>query len=168
MAMTWFTPAGAVEQGSRAPSWQATGFDGKSVSFPQVAAGKPAVIIFWASWCSYCKAFMPHLKKIQEEYGADALEIVAVNFAEDKGGGSDPDAYIKDTGITLTAIRSGEAIAAAYGVKVVPGLMVVDSGGIVTYRAGMRKPPAGKPIDQMWNEQVRAALDAELMAGCEP
>lgn len=91
-----------------------------------------------------------------------------MNFKEEKGAGSNPDVYIKNTGIALTAIRAGEDIAAAYGVKVIPGLMVVDGGGVVTYRAGMRKPPAGKSIAELWNEQVRAALDAELMAGCDP
>ncbi len=168
MAIVWCAPAAAVDVGSRAPSWQANSFQGESVSFPELAAGKPTVIIFWASWCSYCKAFLPHLKDIQKEYGADAIEIVAVNFKEEKEAGSDPDVFIKNTGIALTAIRAGEDIAAAYGVKVIPGLMVVDGGGIVTYRAGMRKPPAGKPIAELWNEQVRAALDAELMVGCDP
>jgi thiol-disulfide isomerase/thioredoxin len=168
LATAWLAPAGAVEVGSRAPAWQAISFEGKSVSFPQFVAGKPTIVIFWASWCNYCKAFMPHLNEIQKEYGADLIEIVAVNFGEEKGAGSDPDAYIKNTGIALTAIRAGEDIAAAYGVKVIPGLMVVDSSGTVTYRAGMRKPPAGKPIAELWNEQVRAALEADLAVGCDP
>jgi len=169
MAILWSVPAGAVGKGDLAPPWQATNFQGKSVSFPELVNGKPTVIIFWASWCSYCKAFMPYLNEIQDEYGPDSIEIIAVNFREEEGelgADSDPDAYIANTGIALTAIRDGEDIAAAYGVKYVPGLMVVDSTRIVSYRRGMTKLPAGKTIAELWDEQVRAALDAEFMVGC--
>jgi thiol-disulfide isomerase/thioredoxin len=168
MAIVWSVPAeAAVGEGDLALPWQATNFQGESVSFPEFVNGKPTVIIFWASWCNYCKAFMPYLKEIQDEFGADSIEIVAVNIKEaDAEEDSDPDAYIKNTGITLTAIRDGEDIAAAYGVRFVPGLMVVDSSGIVAYRRSRTKLPAGKTIAELWDEQVRTALDAEFIGGC--
>ena len=166
MAMVWSMPAGAVDKGGIAPSWQATNFHGESVSFPKFVDGKPTIIIFWASWCSYCKAFMPYLKAIQKKYGADSIEIIAVNTREEEGGDSDPDAYIENTGIALTAIRHGDDIAAAYGVKGMPGLMVVNGDGIVSYRRAMTKLPAGKTVAEMWDAQVRAALDTELSDGC--
>ena len=166
IAILWSMPAGAAGQGDVAPSWQATNFQGESVSYPELASGKPTVIIFWASWCSYCKAFMPYLKGIQQEYGVEGVEIVAVNFREDEAEDGDPDAYIKDTGITLTAIRDGEDIAAAYGIRNVPGLMVVDSDGIISYRRGRTNLPAGQTIAELWDENVRTALDAEYMDGC--
>lgn len=166
MAVVWSAPAGAVGQGDVAPPWQATNFQGESVSFPKIVSGKPTVIIFWASWCNYCKAFMPYLKEIQKEFGADSIEIVAVNAKEEQEGDSDPGAYIQNTGIALTAIRDGDEIAAAYGVRFVPGLMVVDSDGIISYRRSRTKLPAGKTIAELWDEQVRTALDAEFIDGC--
>ena len=160
--------AHAVRPGDTAPQWQAIDFEGQSVSFPELADGKPTIMIFWASWCSYCKAFMPYLKDIQEEYG-DLIEIVAVNFRESEGGESDPDIYLEQTGIAMTAIRSGEDIAAAYRVRFVPGLMVVGSDGVISYRRGKTKLPAGKSIAELWAGQVRDALDDQLMdemGGC--
>jgi thiol-disulfide isomerase/thioredoxin len=52
-------------QGDRAPAWTATTFDGVTARFPELLDGQPTVIVFWATWCSYCKAFMPHLENIQ-------------------------------------------------------------------------------------------------------
>lgn len=161
-------PAHAVRPGYTAPAWEAVNFQGQSVAFPELVDGKPTIMIFWASWCSYCKAFMPYLKDIQDEYGED-IEIIAVNIREDEGGESDPDAYVEQTGISMTAIRNGEDIAAAYRVKFVPGLMVVGTDGVVSYRRGRTKLPAGESIAQLWAGQIRDALDDQLMddmGGC--
>ncbi len=87
-------------------------------------------------------------------------------YQEEEGGAGDPDAYIKSTGIALTAIRNGEHIAAAYRVKNVPGLMVVNGDGIVSYRRSATKLPAGQKVAELWNKQVRAALDKEFADGC--
>jgi len=168
-AVVFATPAAAVFEGDTAPSWEGTTFEGETYSFPAMAKGKPTVVIFWASWCSYCKAFMPYLKKVEQEYGTEFIEIVAVNMKEEQEGESDPKEYIENTGIALTAIQDGDEIAAAYNVRFVPGLMVLGDDGTVLYRRGMSKLPAGQEIAELWYEKVRAALDQEfedILAGC--
>ena len=155
-AMIWSTLALAVDRGDAAPTWNAINFQGESVSFPEVSEGKPTVFIFWATWCDYCEAFMPYLKKIQEDYGADRISIIAVNAKEKEG---DPDSYIAALGFPLTAIRDGDDIAEAYGVRFIPGLMVVDRDGTVAYRRGWTDLPAGTTVAELWSDQVRAALD---------
>jgi thiol-disulfide isomerase/thioredoxin len=167
-AVVFSTPAAAIYEGDVAPAWEATTFQGETYSYPDVTEDKPTVIIFWASWCSYCKAFMPYLKKIEQEYGTDFIEIVAINMKEEQEGESDPGAYIQNTGIDLTAIQEGDEVAAAYNVRFVPGLMVVGGDGTVVYRRSMTKLPAGQKVAELWYEQVREALDVEFetMAGC--
>ena len=154
--LIWSTPGLAVDRGDAAPTWNAVNFQDESVSFPEVSEGKPSVVIFWATWCDYCKAFMPYLKNIQEDYGADRISIIAVNAREKEG---DPDSYIAALGFPLTAIRDGDDIAEAYGVRFIPGLMVVDRDGTVAYRRGWTELPAGTTVAQLWSDQVRAALD---------
>ena len=52
--------ASAVDQGDVAPAWSGSDLiSGDTVEFPAVLKGKPAVILFWATWCPYCKEFMP-------------------------------------------------------------------------------------------------------------
>ena len=46
----------AVEVGDIAPPFEGVDEVGANVSFPAVIDGKPTVMVFWATWCPYCKA----------------------------------------------------------------------------------------------------------------
>jgi thiol-disulfide isomerase/thioredoxin len=151
-------PSFAVEQGDVAPPFKAVDFDGRPVEFPAVAGGKPAVIVFWATWCGYCKAFMPYLKDIAADYAARGVKVITINAKED--GRDDPRAYVRRLGFAPIALANGDAIAAAYGVQYIPGLMIVDGTGTVAYRRPWTDLPAGRTVAQLWDEQVRTALEA--------
>ena len=151
----------SVEQGDPAPTW--TGIDlvdGRSVTFPELIQGKPAVLVFWATWCPYCKAFMPYAKGIQADYADRGVQIVTFN-AKERGQG-DPKAYVESLAFPMIAVADADAIAEAYGVKFIPGLMVVDGGGTVAYRRGWTDLPAGARVAAQWESEVRAALDRLL------
>jgi thiol-disulfide isomerase/thioredoxin len=150
----------AVEQGDRAPAWQAADFAGQAVAFPAVGEGRPAVVVFWATWCPYCRAFMPYLKGIQADYAKDGVKIVAINAKED--GRGDPKAYVDALGFKPIAIANGDAIAQAYGIQYIPGLLIVDGAGTVAYRRPWTDLPAGQTVGELWDRQVRAALDELL------
>ena len=47
--------------------------------------GKARLINFWATWCAPCRREIPLLKKTQETYGADNVQVIgiAVDFQED-------------------------------------------------------------------------------------
>jgi thiol-disulfide isomerase/thioredoxin len=158
LALALSAPAAAVEQGDVAPPWKARNFAGQLVEFPAVAAGKPAVVVFWATWCPYCRAFMPYLKGIQNDYAAHGVKIIAINAKEDIDG--DPHAYMGNLGFTPIAIEDGDAIARAYGIQYIPGLLIVDGKGTVAYRRPWTDLPAGRTVAELWDSQVRAALDA--------
>jgi thiol-disulfide isomerase/thioredoxin len=146
-------------QGDIAPAWTGTTFAGASVSFPELLAGKPAIVVFWATWCSYCKAFMPYLESIQSDFG-DAVSILAINARED--GRDDPAAYVAGLDFPLTAVRDGDAIAADYDVEFIPGLMIVGADGIVAYRRAWTDLPAGDQVASLWALQVRSNLNRLL------
>ena len=147
----------AVEQGDVAPKWRATDFAGRIVDFPEVMEGKPAVVVFWATWCGYCKAFMPYLKGIQTDYADAGVKIVAINAKED--GEGDPKSYVQALGFSPIAVANGDAIAKDYAVEYIPGLMIVDGAGMVAYRRPWTDLPAGRDVAELWDSQVREALD---------
>lgn len=153
--------AHAVIPGNTAPAWQGVDLvSGETVEFPKVLNNKPAVLIFWATWCPYCKAFMPFAKDIQAEYADAGVQIVTFN-AKERGRG-DPAAYAKSLGFPLIAIAAADQIALDYNVNFIPGLMVVDGNGTVIYRRRSTNQPAGRTVSQQWADEVRATLDKLL------
>ena len=47
-------------------------------------SGKGRLVNFWATWCAPCRREIPLLKKTQETYGADGVQVIgiAVDFPE--------------------------------------------------------------------------------------
>jgi thiol-disulfide isomerase/thioredoxin len=147
----------AVQQGDMAPAWHARDFGGHAIDFPGVTQGKPAVVVFWATWCPYCKAFMPYLKNIQADYAKQGVKVVVINAKED--GRGDPAAYVQSLGFAPIAVANGDEIAKVYDIRYIPGLFIVDGTGRVAYRRPWTDLPAGKTVAELWDSQVRAALD---------
>jgi thiol-disulfide isomerase/thioredoxin len=156
----WSIPALAVEAGDAAPAWVGSDVRGDAVSFPEISRGNPAVVVFWATWCPYCKAFMPYLDKVQSDYAADGVQIIAIN-AKERGIG-DPVAYLDSLAFPVLGILEGDDIADAYDIQFIPGLMVVDGNGVVSYRRASTDLPPGKTLSEFWDTEVREALDDAL------
>jgi thiol-disulfide isomerase/thioredoxin len=147
-----------VNRAAIAPAWMGTNMlDGRNVSFPELLDRKPAVMIFWATWCSYCKAFMPYVKQIQTDYADQGVQIVTLN-AKERGRG-DPKAYAETLGFPMLVIAEADAIAEDYGVHFIPGLMVVDGQGQLAYRRRSTELPAGRTVAELWDGEVRRVLD---------
>ncbi|MFK7913299.1 MAG: TlpA family protein disulfide reductase [Pseudomonadales bacterium] len=157
--LAWCVPlAGlAVVPGDPAPAWQGQDLDsGALVRFPEVLNGKPAVVVFWATWCPYCKAFMPYAKSLQQEFAEHGVQIVTLN-AKERGRG-DPAAYVRSLNMPIIAVGSADDIAEQYNVAFIPGLFVVDGKGTVVYRRRSTNLPAGKTVAGQWADEVRAVL----------
>ena len=152
--------AAAVEAGDDAPSFRAYSFDGQPVEFPFADRDDTSVVIFWATWCGYCKAFMPWLQAIEADYRDRGVQVVTINAKED--GNGNPAEYIAALEFPMTAVRSGNAIARAWDVEFIPGVFVVDGDGTVAFRRPWTDLPAGEEVAALWDRQVRDALDAAL------
>lgn len=153
-------PTVAVETGAIAPAWIGVDYSGGEVDFPSVIDGKPTVVVFWATWCSYCKAFMPYLKGIQRDYGEQKINILVIN-AKERGAG-DPADYVDKLGFPLIAVADGDEIADAYGIRFIPGLLIVDGQGDLAWQRASTDLPAGKTVAELWDQQVREQLDRLL------
>jgi len=82
-----------------APDWSLVSSTGETIRLSEEVEQQTTVLFFWATWCPYCKALMPHLQSIRLEYGDD-IEILAINFRED----DDPVAFIDDAGYDFTVL----------------------------------------------------------------
>lgn len=104
-----------------APDWALTSSEQESVRLSAAVQQQPVILFFWATWCPYCKALMPHLQSIHEEYG-DSIKILAINIRDD----ADPVAFMQRTGYDLTVLLDGDEVAELYEIWGTPGVIVVD------------------------------------------
>jgi len=105
-----------------APDWTLVSAEGDSVRLSDEVQDQAVVLLFWATWCPYCKALMPHLQSLVLEHGDD-IKVLAINFKEKDG---DPVAYMRDTGYDFTVLPDGDDVAADYQVYGTPGVIIVD------------------------------------------
>jgi cytochrome c biogenesis protein CcmG, thiol:disulfide interchange protein DsbE len=122
----------------RAIAWEGKGAEGQTIRFDPNHRDKPAILLFWATWCPYCEALMPHLEKVYEAVGRDNLDVYAIDIKDD----GDPVATLKKRNQTFTLVRDGDSIADQYQVKGTPGLFLVDAKGNIIYHPKSTEPVA--------------------------
>lgn len=120
----------------RAPAWEGKGADGKTIHFDPAHRSKPAVLLFWATWCPYCEKLMPTLQKLYDATGKSQLDVYAIDIKDD----GDPVKTLKERKQTFTLIRDGDSIADQYHVKGTPGVFLVDPHGDIVYHAETSDP----------------------------
>ncbi len=101
---------------------------------------------------------MPYLKQIQDDYAQAGVRVYAINFKDD----GDPIEHMKKLGYPFLVLPLGDLVADDYNVWSAPGLIVVDGEGTVAYRRGTTRAPPGTEIAELWDAELRAALDEVL------
>ena len=122
----------------KALAWQGAGADGQTIKFDPAHLQRPALLLFWATWCPYCEALMPYLQHVYDAAGKDKLDVYAIDIKDD----GDPVAVLRERKQTFTLVRDGDAIADQYGVKGTPGLFLVNQKGDIIYQRSGGDAPA--------------------------
>ena len=107
------------------------------------------MVLFWASWCPYCKALMPRLSQLAAPTG---MPIYALRIADHPP----PPVPLPDG---VRDFPAGDDVAAHYGVTMVPALFVVDAEGQIIYR--LDYPPDDHPSQQLPHGKAQAAMLAD-------
>jgi cytochrome c biogenesis protein CcmG/thiol:disulfide interchange protein DsbE len=68
----------APQTGFLAPDFTLNGLDGKVYTLSELR-GQAVLINLWATWCPPCRAEMPAIQKIYQEYKDQGLVVLAVN-----------------------------------------------------------------------------------------
>lgn len=92
--------------------------------------GKVVIVTFWATWCPYCLKELPVLENIQNRAGKDRIEVIAVNWKEDRDTYRAVRRALKGLTLTLTSDTSGQ-IGEAYGVASIPHMLMIGKDGRV-------------------------------------
>lgn len=123
--------AGAKDQ---APDIEGTTLDSDAAwkLSGEYAGGKPLLLVFWATWCAPCKAEIPALKELWEQYGkGERLQIIGLNLDWDK---SRAIRFIASEELpwpqyNIGAWGENNPATNAYGVAYIPSNWLIDSKG---------------------------------------
>jgi thiol-disulfide isomerase/thioredoxin len=159
----------AHAQETMAPAFTLANTAGEKVMLPRTHDGVD-IYFFWASWCPYCKALMPHLQSMIIEHGDD-LTIYALNIRDDE----DPAKFMNEHGYDFVVIPEADSVMEPYGVRPTPAVFVVDGKGRIRFnlykmifddsseykalshgkKAGLRAP--------YWGAAIRQSVDKVLI-----
>lgn len=105
--------------------------------------GRVVLLEFWATWCKPCREMFAKLRKLDEQYRARGLDIIALTrhyFATRAVAESQAEelelmrAAVREHGLEFrVGIAEGERTQDQYGATGLPTLALIDRTGIVRY-----------------------------------
>jgi thiol-disulfide isomerase/thioredoxin len=94
--------------------------------------GKVVFLNFWATWCGPCRAEMPSMEALYRRFKAEGLEILAVNFRENK---KTVDAFTEQFNLSFpVSLDLSGRINRIYGVEAFPTTYILDREGKIVTR----------------------------------
>ncbi len=138
--------------GFTAPDLELTTLDGNTVSLNDYR-GKVVLLNFWASWCPPCKAEMPAMQSVTEDYPADQVAILSVNstFQDEMGAIQD---FVVTYGLTFPVLLDTDGeVSSRYQVQALPTSYFIDQHGLI------QKVIYGGPLSEAL---LRAEIDRLL------
>ncbi len=126
--------AGCRSPGSEAPNFSLRDLDGRPFQLKDFR-GKVVLLDFMATWCGPCRASMPGLKVLWEEYGG---RIVLISISVDPVYDTEDRlrSWVRGGGATWIHARDtmDPPLAQIYGVTGIPTYVIIDKDGCVRYR----------------------------------
>ncbi len=114
--------------GEPAPDFKLENLDGQSVSLSDLR-GKPILLNFWATWCPPCRAEMPFLQQIYEEWSDKGLVLLAIDIGE---GPSQIKEFLEANNLSLPVLLdSNKSVAQKYNITAIPTTFFIDKDGII-------------------------------------
>jgi len=114
--------------GKPAPDFQFKNLEGQSVSLSDFQ-GKPVLINFWQVRCPPCRAEMPYIQQVYDEWRGKGLVILAINIGESP---SQIKEFMQSQGLSLPVLLDkGGKVAEKYNIWFIPTTFFLDKDGII-------------------------------------
>lgn len=127
--MSQYNPS--LEPGSTAPDFEAPDILGAPVKLSDFR-GQWVIIDFWATWCKDCRAELPAMKTLYAKYDPLGVQFLGVSFDTDRQTlltfGVDNE--IEWLTVCNEIKMKENPISAAFGIKWIPTLILVDPEGV--------------------------------------
>jgi peroxiredoxin len=99
---------------------------GRAVSLANFQ-GRVVLMNFWASWCAECRPEMPMFERLHQDFAAQGLTVLGINFRE---GTKIIQRYARELGLTFPLVLDPKGkIFRSYGVIGLPTTFLVGRDG---------------------------------------
>lgn len=126
-----FTGTTAAPQvGFPAPDFSLPTTGGETIRLSNLR-GQAVLVNLWATWCPPCRAEMPAIEKVYNEYKDDGFVVLAVDMTyQDKA--SNIPSFVQEHGLTFPILLDESAIVGrAYQLRSLPSSFFITREGII-------------------------------------
>lgn len=121
-----------VDKGQEAADFKLNNLSDTAVNLSDFKGNKAVLLVFWATWCPYCREEIPELKKIYSKYQAKGLEILAVSVNESKEKVA---SFAKKNELPYPVLLDKDGkVASLYQVVGIPMNVIIDKKGTVQFK----------------------------------
>jgi peroxiredoxin len=137
-----------VKVGQQAPEISLPDTKGNTTSLSSLK-GKVVLVDFWASWCRPCRASIPAVIKLYNQYKTKGFEVFGVSIDEKK---KDWLKAITQDNITYMQVNDKAGwyakVTEAYGVNEIPATFLLDKKGEIV-GVNLEGPELEKKISEL-------------------
>ena len=140
--------------GFLAPDFTLNSLTGETFTLSKLR-GRPVLINLWASWCGPCRAEMPAIQRVYDQYRDQGFVVLAVN-ATRQDSLQAAQAFVDEFGFTYPILLDVDGVVASlYQLRAFPSSYFVDADGII------QEVVLGGPM----NEALLATRVEQLLGG---
>jgi peroxiredoxin len=132
-------PAAKTDFTEKAPDFVLKDLNGRKFRLSDFRGKQPVLIIFGATWCTFCREEIPHFKSIHTAYSKQGLEIVNIDIQESKEKVAKFAARYELPYRVL--LDEDGTVAGIYDIRGVPSVVLVDPSGNILCRQCQRVEP---------------------------
>ncbi|MEW5872591.1 MAG: redoxin domain-containing protein [Chloroflexota bacterium] len=120
----------APQTGFMAPDFTLESSTGETITLSDLR-GRPVLVNLWASWCPPCRAEMPAMLRVYQDYKAQGFTLLAVNAANQDSSTAALD-FAQELGLDFPILFDSQgSVAQQYQISALPTSFFIDAHGII-------------------------------------
>ncbi|MBR3654949.1 MAG: TlpA family protein disulfide reductase [Elusimicrobia bacterium] len=125
--------------------------EGKPVSLSDYK-GKVVFIDFWATWCPPCRASIPAVENLYEQYkDNEDFVVLGINLQEDKDTILK---FMKKQKMNYPVLLSDKKVISNYKISSIPRFFIIDKNGEI-YNKYVGFAPG---VEELWQKDIKKLL----------